>query len=112
MRFRNILLGAFYYYLLLATVALIFLFISSFQTLYDGNGNMPLHSIVNSVIAFIGVFTLHHTIGLYMVIYLKRREDRMSDKRFAAWAIAFAVFFIIPSFLFLGSILENSSSFR
>lgn len=107
------LLNAFYYYLLLATVASIFIFVSTFNNISDGNKHITdLEPAFISIARMMwGVFVALHACGLFAVIVLRRRQQEMQAKRVVLFTILIVAVFIIPSVYYLGRLMWANISY-
>jgi len=101
------LLSIFYYYLLLATVASVFIFVSTFNNISDGNhhANYLQPAFISIARMMWGVFVTLHACGLFVVIILRRKQQQMPVKRVVLFTVLITVVFIIPSVYYLGKLM-------
>jgi hypothetical protein len=102
MKLRKILVNGFYWYLLLATTIVLFLFIAGFYYIdIDNPGSGLFHKFLNVILKFEALLLAYHLLGLFLIILFKRKETGWTRKKFILIAVTFFILFILPSMLVL-----------
>lgn len=102
---RRGLLQAFYYYTLLASTGVFFLFISTLSNLFDGQTSwrQPWFDENNQVNGEVwGGLLLYQLLALFVIIVFRRRQLQAGLGLFIFLSVIFFLFFMVPSlFLFI-----------
>jgi MFS superfamily sulfate permease-like transporter len=110
MKLAKGMLTVFYYYLLLTTGISFFIFLSTFNNIFDGNKDA-----LNSTTPYVQLARLMwsallglHAVGLFAIIVLRRRLPLMSRPAVIVAMITATLFFILPSLYFMGHLILSS----
>ena len=109
---RKLFLPVAWYYLLLSTTAVIFLFGATLNSVFDGptGWQAPWFNESNQVAAlFWGIMLVDQLIGLFVVILLRRMAFGLSTGYFAFLYAVLFLFFIMPSLVSLLIAVISSS---
>jgi hypothetical protein len=105
---RKLFLQAAWYYLLLSTIAAVFLFVTTLNSVFDGPAGWqaPWFNESNQVAAlFWGIILIDQSIGLFVLILLRRMAVGLSTGYFAFLYTVLFIFFMAPSlFLFIAAL--------